>query len=169
MHPAASFAAPVVRLPGLARLDAFNVAGPSRRFDPASTAGIPGLWAELAAALPIPDQRPGRAAYGLIWDEDRAAGSFRYLAGVRTEPACALPPGFALKQVPAAAYAVFRITLDGSAVHPQIKAAMAAIRGRLLPESGLAVADGPCFELHDGRAAVDAPGAVIDFHVPVDA
>ncbi len=31
------------------------------------------------------------------------------------------PPGFSTLEIPAATYAVFRITLDGSALHPQVK------------------------------------------------
>jgi AraC family transcriptional regulator len=91
------------------------------------------------------------------------------MAGVAVEPGGDLPPGFERKEIPAATYAVFRIVLDGSAVHPQVKSAMAAIWETLLPASGLKVVDGPDFELYDGRFAPDAPGAAIDFHVPVEA
>ena len=73
------------------------------------------------------------------------------MAGVGVEPGCVPPPGFATMQIPAATYAVFRITLNGSALHPQVKQAMAAIWGELIPASGLKVVGGPDFELYDGR------------------
>ncbi|MFL6677348.1 MAG: GyrI-like domain-containing protein [Burkholderiaceae bacterium] len=94
---------------------------------------------------------------------------FQYLAGVGVEPGCVPPPGFSTMEIPAAAYAVFRITLDGSALHPQVKQAMAAVWGELLPASGLKVAGGPDFELYDGRFDPLKASSVIDLHVPVQA
>src|SRR6185503_13369920 len=94
-------------------------------------------------------------------------GGFQYLAGVGVEPGCVPPPGFSMMEIPAATYAVFRITLDGSALHPQVKQAMAAVWGELIPASGLDVAGGPDFELHDGRSDPLRAGSMIDFHVPV--
>ena len=57
--------------------------------------------------------------------------------------------GFAIKDVPAATYAVFRIVLDGSALHPQVGRAMAEIWGELIPAGRLRVAEGPNFERYD--------------------
>jgi len=166
-HPAATSRA-VARLPGLATRDAFTVAGPTRRFDPTTAATIPDLWSRLIRALPFVDgQVPGWSTYGVVWSADREEGSFDYLAGVGVRPDGTLPAGFVRKAIPAATYAVFRITLDGTALPPQVKGAMATIWGELIPASGLTVADGPDFELYDGRFAPDRPGTVIDVHVPV--
>jgi AraC family transcriptional regulator len=98
---------------------------------------------------------------------DKAQGCFQYMAGVGVEAACTPPPGFSTIEIPAATYAVFRITLDGTALHPQIKQAMAAIWGELIPASRLTVIEGPDFELYDGRFDPQKPGSFIDFHVPV--
>ncbi|MEA1676163.1 AraC family transcriptional regulator [Nitrospirillum sp. BR 11163] len=157
----------VVQLPGLVSLDAFTVAGPSRRFDGATKAAIPQLWSVLIGALPFAGQEPGWATYGVVWAADRAEGSFDYMAGVRVAPDATPPAGFTTLRIPAATYAVFRITLNGGPLHPQVKAAMARIWGELIPASGLAVADSPDFELYDGEFAPTRPGATIDFHVPV--
>lgn len=160
----------VTRLPDLVRLDGFSVAGPSRRFDHATKSEIPQLWSALVGALPLKGQSPSWATYGVVWSVDRDSGSFEYMAGVGVEGAdCELPRGFTVKQIPAATYAVFRIALNGSALHPQVKSAMATIWSELIPASGLRVADSPDFELYDGRFEPDQPGAVIDFHVPVEA
>ncbi len=158
----------VTRLPDLVRLEAFSIAGPARRFDQESRAEIPQLWSALIGALPFKGQEPSWATYGAVWSVDREEGSFDYMAGVGIAPGSTLPAGFSEKRIPAATYAVFRITLDGSALHPQVKNAMATIWGQLIPASGLKLADSPDFELYDGRFEPTRPGAVIDFHVPVE-
>jgi len=161
--------ASVVRLPELATLPAFHVAGPARRFDEATKSEIPQLWSALIGALPFDGQVKSWATYGVVSSVDPGDGCFQYLAGVGVEPGCVPPPGFSTMEIPAATYAVFRITLDGSALHPQVKQAMAAVWGELLPASGLKVAGGPDFERYDGRFDPLKAGAIIDFHVPVQA
>jgi len=161
--------ADVVRLPELVTLPAFHVAGPARRFDEATKSEIPQLWSVLIGSLPFPGQVKSWATYGVVSGVEAGGGGFQYLAGVGVEPECVPPPGFSKIEIPAATYAVFRITLDGSALHPQVQQAMAAVWGELLPASGLKVAGGPDFELYDGRFDPLRAGAVIDFHVPVQA
>jgi AraC family transcriptional regulator len=158
----------VTRLPDLVHLDAFTVAGPSRRFDVANKAEIPQLWSRLIGALPFEGQRESWATYGVVWAVDRSEGSFSYLAGVGVTDAARPPQGFDTIALPAATYAVFRIVLNGGPLHPQIKAAMAKIWGELVPASGLRVVDGPDFECYDGEFAPTRAGATIDFHVPVE-
>ena len=160
---------PVIQLPELVTLPSFHVAGPARRFDEATKAEIPQLWSALMGALPFKGQTPSWASYGVVSSVDKSDGCFQYLAGVGVERDCVPPPGFATMQIPAATYAVFRITLNGSALHPQVKQAMTSIWGALVPASGLKVVDGPDFELYDGRFDPQKPGSVIDFHVPVEA
>jgi len=160
---------PVVRLPELVALPAFDVAGPVRRFDEATKSEIPQLWSALIGALPFAGQVRSWATYGVVSSVDAGEGSFQYLAGVGVERGCVPPPEFATMEIPAATYAVFRITLDGSALHPQVRQAMAAVWGELIPASGLKVAGGPDFELYDGRFDPRRAGSVIDFHVPVQA
>jgi AraC family transcriptional regulator len=159
----------VVQLPELVTLPGFCLAGPARRFDEATKAEIPQLWSSLIGALPFAGQVESWATYGVVSSADRVQGSFQYLAGVEVEPDCTPPPGFSSIEIPPATYVVFRITLNGTALHPQVKRAMASIWGELLPASRLTVADGPDFELYDGRFDPLKPGSFIDFHVPVEA
>lgn len=161
--------AAVVRLSELVSLPSFRVAGPSRKFDEATKSEIPPLWSALIGALPFAGQTRSWTTYGVVSAVDKAEGCFEYMAGVGVEPDCVPPPGFASVQIPAATYVVFRITLDGSALHPQAKRAMAAIWSQLIPASGLALVGGPDFELYDGRFDPMKAGSVIDFHVPVNA
>ena len=160
---------PVVQLPGLVALPAFRVAGPARRFDEATKSEIPQLWSALIGALPFAGQARSWATYGVVSSVGQGEGCFQYLAGVGVEPDCAPPRGFETMDIPAASYAVFRITLTGGALHPQVKQAMARVWGELIPAAGLKVAEGPDFELYDGRFDPQKPGSVIDFHVPVQA
>jgi len=159
----------VVRLPEPVTMPAFNVAGPARRFDQDTKAEIPRLWPALIGALPFAGQVASWATYGVVYHVDRNEGCFQYMAGVGVEPGHVPPPGFSTLEIPAATYAVFRITLDGSAPHPQVKQAMATIWGELIPASGLTVVQGRDFELYDGRFDPQKPGSTIDFHVPVEA
>jgi len=160
-------AAHVVRLPDLVTLPAFHVAGPARRFDEATKSEIPQLWSALIGSLPFPGQVKSWATYGVVTSVEAGEGAFQYLAGVGVEPDCVPPPGFSTIEIPAATYVVFRITLDGSALHPQVKQAMAVVWGELLPASGLEVTGGPDFERYDGRFDPLEAGSVIDLHVPV--
>ncbi len=160
---------PVIQLPELVRMPSFRVAGPARRFDEGTKAEIPQLWSALLGALPFKGQTPSWATYGVVSSVDKSDGCFQYMAGVGIEPDGVPPPGFATMEIPAATYAVFRITLNGSALHPQVKQAMASIWGELVPASGLKLVDGPDFELYDGRFDPQKAGSVIDFHVPVEA
>lgn len=159
----------VVQLPELVRMAAFSVAGPARQFDEATKSEIPQLWSALIGALPFAGQTRNWATYGVVSAVDRSEGCFQYMAGVGVEDDCVPPPGFSTMEIPAATYVVFRITLDGSALHPQVKRAMAKVWGELVPASGFTLAGGPDFELYDGRFDPLKAGSVIDFHVPVRA
>jgi AraC family transcriptional regulator len=157
----------VIQFPELAVLEAFTVAGPQRRFDDSNKAEIPQLWSQMLGALPFPGQLPEWTTYGVVWNVDRAEGHFDYLAGVGVEEGAGLPAGFSALRIPGGSYAVFRITLNGGAVHPQLKSAMARIWGELVPAAGLKVAEGPDFERYDSEFAPTMKGAVIDFYLPV--
>lgn len=168
MNSPGSITTPVTQLPGLARLDAFFVAGPSGRFDDTSKSNIPEIWPRLIAALPFEGQLASWNTYGVVSNTNCSEGSFDYMAGVMVLPDAELPPGFTRIRVPPSDYLVFRITLDGTEVHPQVKAALATIWGELVPASGRRIGKSPNFEIYDGEFAPDRPGVVIDFYVPVD-
>lgn len=159
--------AAVTRLPDLVAVPGFTVAGPSSRFDGATKAAIPQLWSRLIGALPFDGQVDSWATFGVMSGADRRDGSFDYMAGVEVVAGSGVPDGFIAMTIPDATYAVFRIVLNGGPLHPQVKAAMAAVWGELIPASGLTVADSPDFERYDGEFAPTRPGAVIDFYVPI--
>jgi AraC family transcriptional regulator len=157
----------VIQTPELVTLEAFTVAGVARRVNEATKASIPDLWPRLIAVLPFEGQTPSWVTYGVEWGADRIEGSFNYMAAVGVKPDAVLPDGFERLDIPAATYVVFRITLAGGAVHPQVKAAMAKIWGELIPASEFKLTGGPDFESYSGNFEPTRPGAVIDYHVPV--
>ena len=64
---------------------------------------------------------------------------------------------------------MFRITLDGTALHPQIMAAMQAIWGKLIPQAGLKPVQAPDFELCPGGFEPLRKGQILNYHIPIEA
>ena len=96
----------------------------------------------------------------------RAASTI--LAGVEIEPGATLPKGFTALPIPAQSYRVFRLTLDGGEIHPQMKAAAQEIWSERLPNSGWKLKPGIDFEFYGEEFDPTAAGAVIDIHIPVE-
>lgn len=156
----------VERIPGLMWRDAVSVAGLKHHFDAGTKLAIPGLWRRLNELMPFPGQVT-RETYGVICSINRQDGSLLYTAAGRIDPAAATPSPLTRMDLPAGHYAVFRLTLGGGPVHPQVNQAMRIIWGELIPAFGLTVVEGPLFELYPGDLPPDRHGALIDYHVPV--
>jgi len=154
-------------LDGVTRREAFTVAGLSARIESDNKQVIPRLWPRLMQRLPLPGQK-ARAGYGVCWGADLKEGSFNYLAGVEIESGATLPKGFTALPIPAQSYRVFRLTLDGGEIHPQMKAAAQEIWMERLPKSGWKLKPGIDFEYYGEEFDPTVPGAVIDIHVPVE-
>ncbi len=157
----------LVLLDGVQRREAFIVAGLSARIEADNKQVIPTLWPRLTQRLPLPGQK-GRAGYGVCWGANLKEGSFNYLAGVEIESGATLPKGFTALHIPAQSYRVFRLTLDGGEIHPQMKAAAQEIWMERLPKSGWKLKPGIDFECYGEEFDPTAPGAAIDIHVPVE-
>ena len=145
---------------------AFAVAGPSVRFNDDSKNQIPLLWPKLFQRLPLAGQR-GFHTYGVCAGGLSSDGSLRYMAGVEVAPDAALPDGFELWPLPAQTYLVFRQTLDGGELHPQMRAATEAIWSKILPTAPYTLANGPDFEDYPQDFAPLRAGATVDYYVPV--
>jgi AraC family transcriptional regulator len=156
----------IALLEGITRRVAFTVVGPSARIEADNKEVIPTLWPRLLHRLPLAGQR-SRAGYGVCWGADLKEGSFNYMAGVEIAPGSALPEGFSIIDIPAQSYRVFRVTLDGSEIHPQMKAAAQEIWGERLAKAGWRLASGVDFEYYGEDFDPGRRGAVIDVHIPV--
>jgi len=156
----------VTALPGLLHRDAFTVVGPRAIFHQDNKLGIPALWPRLLKCLPLPGQVDNRS-YGVGQMVDASEGCFSYMAGIEVTGDAPLPPGFEKIAMPSGSYAVFRIVLDGSELHPQMQAAMPIIWGELMPKSGHKLDPRPDFELYPEDFDPTRPGAHIDICLPV--
>lgn len=156
----------VRRLDDLVRRDPFTLAGVRILFDMETQRLIPAIWPRLIAALPLPGQVDG-VTYGATWLIDRAAGRYGYLAGVEVTGEGDPPAGIERMAISAQTYAVFRITLDGGPLQPQLKAAMPKIWGEMLPASGLTPVPAPDLEVYPADFQPTASGAHIDLYIPV--
>ncbi len=160
--------AKVEQLKDLVKRDAFAIAGVRAVFDDNNKSGIPGLWPRLIRCLPLGGQA-NAVTYGVCSMVNRAEGSFSYMAGVEVKGDAPLPDGFERIQLAPQSYAVFRIVLDGSALHPQMQAAMPKIWGELLPKSGLKTVPAPDLEVYPDDFEPNRKGSYVDMYIAVAA
>jgi AraC family transcriptional regulator len=166
--PTASPPIDLVMRDGLTRREAFTVVGFSGRFDQADKAGIPMLWPRLAERLGFPGQ-VGWETYGVSWNIDPAEGGFSYMAAAAIAPGRATPEGLERLEIPAQAYVVFRQTVDGGPLQPQMLAGLKAIWSEHMPRSPYRLSGGPDFEFYPGDFEPNRAGAWIDIYLPVEA
>lgn len=158
----------VALLPDRAQRGAFRIAGIAAEFDKTNKGGIPALWPKLIGALPLQGQAPSGEAFGVVQMVDRDCGRMRYMAGVEVQGDPSLPDGFEIMDLQPQTYAVFRIILDGSALQPQIMAAMQDVWGTLIPQSGLKPIPAPDFELCPPGFEPLRKGQILDYFIPVE-
>ena len=146
---------------------AMRIAGLGQTFTAADIGEIPGLWARLAPSLPLAGQGGGET-FGVSRVAPDGSG-MHYLAGVALTPGAAIPDGFEGIDLSARPYLVFRQTLDGGELHPQMKAAAREIWGNRVPASGLTLAQAPELEVYPPDFQPDSPGAHVEWWLPVKA
>lgn len=166
MHAAPLPQADLVLLDGPRRRPAFRVGGLAMKLDSGSTPKIPDLWRRLMARLPIPGQAGGEG-FGVCWNSDAKEGGMSYLGGFEIARDAKLPADLASLDIPAQTYRVFRLTLDGSSLHPQIQAAMREIYESRIPREGWELAPGPDFETYEADFNPMQKGETLEFWVPV--
>jgi AraC family transcriptional regulator len=160
-------AANVERLKDFARREAFAVAGVRALFDQQNKSGIPGLWPRLIRSLPLSGQ-VSAATYGVCWMENKAEGRFNYMAGVEVAGEGPLPEGFERFQLAAQTYVVFRLTLGGGPLHPQMQTAMPLIWGDMLPKSGLKAVSAPDLEVYPADFEPMRKGSHVDMYIAIE-
>jgi AraC family transcriptional regulator len=145
---------------------AFIVAGYGTDFDATNHGRIPEMWGCLMKAMPLPGQ-VDRRAYGLCWGDGRKAMGTHYLAGVEVSSKANLPQDAETVDVPEQEYVVFRQTLDGGDIPPQMQASGREIWGVRVPKLGMKLAPGPFFELYPENFKPRTQGIFVDTYVPV--
>ena len=144
----------------------FRAAGVKSRFDRDSLHAIPALWDQLDPHLPVPGSKHG--TLGLCIPGAAGSGDFDYMAGVEMDAAAPAPERLELVEVPAQTYAVYRLTTNGEALHPQMQAALRDIWGRRLAAEGLKPSGGPDFELYPPYFTGHKAGETVEFWIPVE-
>ena len=152
------------RVNGLTRRGAFTVAGVKNRFSPSNMHEIPALWSRLVPRLPLPGSKHG--TLGLILPDDEEG--FVYIAGVEMDDGAPVPDDLDKVEIPAQAYAVYRLTVSGEALQPQMQAAIHDIWGRRLGAEGLTPTRGPNFELYPPYFDQAKAGGTLEFWIPVE-
>ena len=145
---------------------ALRIAGLGDNFKPATIGNIPRLWDRLASLLPLPGQQ-GRESYGVA-RSGLDGRDMHYLAGVAVSADALLPADFQTLELSARPYLVFRQELDGSALHPQMRAAAQVIWGRLVPASGRQLTHAPELEVYPEGFRPDLAGAWVEWWIPVE-
>ena len=117
------------------------IAGIVERYDCQSPAGIPDQWQRFSPYIGAISSQVGKTAYGVIYNFD-SESNFDYLCGVEVSSSSDLPKGITSLQVAGQKYAVFahRGHVAG------IRATIAAIWNKGIPESGCQVAVAPTLE-----------------------
>ncbi len=153
------------RVNGVTRRGAFTVAGFKSRFSPQNMHEIPVLFGKLVPRMPLPGSKHG--TLGLAVPDDDPG--FVYMAGVEMEDGAAVPADLDQVEVPAQAYAVYRQTVTGGPLQPQMQAAIHAIWGQRLKAEGLTPTRGPNFELYPPYFDQAKAGQTLEFWIPVEA
>ncbi|MCC7633767.1 AraC family transcriptional regulator [Stenotrophomonas rhizophila] len=121
---------------------ALRIAGIGARHTPATVAGIPAQWQQLALARPA----CGGIRYGVCCHGDDSGG-FDYIAGIEVGAAAPLPAGWQAVDIPARPYLV--AWHDGHIA--AIRSTWYWLLNVYLPGAGLSLADAPDMERYDAR------------------
>jgi AraC family transcriptional regulator len=158
--------------PNLALLDGtrqragFRAAGIRISLDSCPGGEIPEMWGRLMQRMPLPGQIGGEG-YGVCWTENAEQGSMNYMAAFEVAKDAKLPADLASFDVPAQTYRVFRLTLDGGPLGPQIQGAMRVIFETRVPQAGWKLSGGPDLEVYPADFNPTRKGATLDLYVPV--
>jgi predicted transcriptional regulator YdeE len=120
---------------------AMNIAGLNASYNRETRSGIPAQWCQFVPRMgQIPAQK-SPMTYGVSWNCQPDC-KFDYLTGVEVSDPSMLPGDLTVVKVPAARYAVFPLSKHVSTM----PATFDTIFSKWVPDCGLPVADGPCFE-----------------------
>ncbi len=139
-----------------------SIAGVNATYTFESRPTIPQQWECFVPRLSDIPGQVDSATYGVCWNY-RAGAGFDYLTGVEVADADNLPGDFTCIRLPAQRYAVFPFHDHVST----IPAAMEAIWTQWAPESGLGIADAPCFERYSRQFNPQTGKGGIEIWIPL--
>jgi AraC family transcriptional regulator len=148
------------------RIETFQVAGLSGKFDPSNYIRVSELWKTFVGKMGFEGRLGEGETIGVFRDRDFAIQSFEHLAGARI--ALGLKPeGLEVWTLPARDYLVFKQWLVEGELHPQVAAAQTEIWSTRVPASGRKLARAPDFQIYPADFKV-GPGGWLAYYVPVE-
>lgn len=122
------------------------IAGIKQSYMFASRASIPSQWARFSSYLGKVPGQVGKVAYGVCSNYSQDQG-FDYLSGVEATGPAGMPAELFVLQLPAQRYAIFPHDEHVTSIPKTID----KIWKTWLPDSGLKVAESPCFERYSEK------------------
>jgi AraC family transcriptional regulator len=158
----------LTQAPAPVRKAAMRIAGLAAVFDETNKAGIPKLWDRLVPMLPIEGQ-VGYETFGVCCAAPPGSepGSMRYMAGALVAADAPAPAGLEIIDLAPQTYLVFRQTMDGGPLQPQMLAATKEIWGERVPKSGHRLVQAPDLEFYPADSTPDQAGAWVEWWLPV--
>ncbi|MCA9413576.1 MAG: GyrI-like domain-containing protein [Candidatus Omnitrophica bacterium] len=140
-----------------------TIAGINRTYSFEDRMKIPAQWEEFAPSIGSVPGQVGKKSYGVCWNYNPNVG-FDYLSGVEVSGASDLPKDFATVQLSAHRYAVFTHTESVSSIAETID----KIWGKWAHESGLPIAQAPCFERYAEEFNPETGMGGIEIWIPLN-
>jgi predicted transcriptional regulator YdeE len=140
-----------------------SIAGINESYDAESRVKIPAQWERFAPQIGKVPGQVGKDSYGVCWN-CRPGCVFDYLTGVEVADTSKVSSGFTSVKVPARRHAV--LAYEGNVSNlPQ---AIEKIWSEWVPESGLKIADAPCFERYTEEFNPKTGSGGIEIWIPLE-
>jgi AraC family transcriptional regulator len=140
------------------------IAGLNMSYTFETRANIPAQWQHFVPHIgKIPGQI-GTTSYGVCWNNRPGIG-FDYLSGVEVRDVATLPAEFVHVRLLARQCAVFNHREHVSSIGKTID----TIWNQWVPQSGLKIADAPCFERYTGEFNPQTGMGGMQIWIPLDA
>ena len=124
---------------------------------------IPTQWERFVSHIGKVPGQIGKTSYGVCWK--LSGNSFEYLSGVEVDEGATLPADFKTVKIPAGEYVIF--------THPEhvsvIGTTIDKIWNSWVPESGLKIANAPCFERYTEKFNPHTGMGAIEIWLPIEA
>jgi AraC family transcriptional regulator len=139
------------------------IAGLNQTYTTETRIGIPQQWERFVVnSDSIPEQQ-GDTFYGVCWNTLPNCG-FDYLTGVEVNNSTSVPKEFTTLKLEARRYAIFAHSGHVSAIPKTIE----TIWSRWVPDSGLKIANAPCFERYSSDFNASTGMGGMEIWVPRD-
>jgi AraC family transcriptional regulator len=140
------------------------IAGLNTSYNFETRVNIPAQWQRFAPHIGKVPGQIGRISYGVCWNYRPRTG-FDYLSGVEVRDGTALPAEFAYVRLLARQYVVFTHREHVSSIGKTID----TIWNQWVSQSGLKIADAPCFECYTEEFNPQTGMGGMEVWIPIEA